>query len=220
MKKYTFYSVAMFSAGMISAVLILLALTFFMTSCSSEAIYDDGSGAAERLSQGYTQMEIETSDKLWKNYAPYCGVQVWGASEGWGQAPDIDLKEGTISAVMADKAMFVVLGAFDETGATLIGSYDCSAIRKIEFDIKASKSGSNMTFASYVSGAEIKHEENVSLSDTFENKSFSIPQGGRNVDYLFYFNLAAPEVGYTVTINNIAFYDAAGNQLKTIPLEE
>lgn len=214
---------------MTGALIALSALAF--VACSMEAESNDGSKAATRLEQGYKEPPKQgtggnidnpdggaTSQKFWAGYAPFVGIQVWGPSEGWGQAPLIDLDAGTITAEAASPAvMFPVFGGYDETGAAVIGSYDCSKIKKIEFDVKASKAGGTMTFASYISGGEVKHADGVALSTEFERKSYTISSGSDDVEILFYFNLSIPSKGYTVTVNNIAFYDADGKQVTDIP---
>ncbi|MCH5295476.1 MAG: leucine-rich repeat protein [Treponema sp.] len=85
----------------------------------------------------------DTTDKFWKDWRPYYGIQVWGL-EGWGQEPVIDTALGTISATKATPAcMFPVFGAFDENGVGPIGAYDYSAVKKFSFKIKANKETNN-----------------------------------------------------------------------------
>lgn len=213
---------------LIAASLVALG-AFAFIACSVEASVNDGATAEVRLSKGYKEAPKDpvtgdfdggqTTDKFWKGYKPFIGIQVWGPSEGWGQAPVIDMTAGTITALddpNAPKCMFPVFGGFDEKGASIIGTYDCSKVRKIEFDIKASRAGGTATFASYVSGEEKKHATDEAISTEFVKKSYTVT-GTKDVDKLFFFNIAIPATGYVVTINNVAFYDADGNQLTEIP---
>ena len=222
-----------------ATVLAMAAMAFF--SCTMDAESNDGSKAADRLEQGYNPEAPQTgggsgggnggggsssggdfeggstSQKFWKGFAPFIGIQVWGPSEGWGQEPAIDMDEGTIKAEAASPGvMFPVFGGYNDTGSAIIGSYDCSKVRKIEFDIKADRANGKMTFASYLSGGEIKHTADEAIPTEFVKKSYAVT-GSDDVEILFYFNIALPGKGYTVTVNNLAFYDAEGNQITKIP---
>ncbi len=224
---------------MTAAVLAMAAMAFF--SCTMDAESNDGSHAGERLEQGYKPQTPQngggsgggnggggsssggdfsggsTSEKFWKGWAPFIGIQVWGPSEGWGQAPAIDMDAGTIKAEAATPGvMFPVFGGYNDTGSAIIGSYDCSKVRKIEFEVKANRGGGTMTFASYLSGGEIKHTADEAIPTDFVKKSYAVT-GADDVEILFYFNIGLPGKGYTVTVNNVAFYDADGKQITNIP---
>lgn len=213
---------------MTAAVLAVTALAFF--SCTMDAESNNGSHAGERLEQGYKPEAPQNgggnggsaSQLFWKGYAPFIGIQVWGAApnEGWGQEPIIDMDAGTITAGKATPAvMFPVFGGYNDSGSEIIGSYDCSKVRKIAFDIKANKTGGTMTFASYVSGGEIKHTEGEAIPTEFVTKSYNVT-GSDDAEILFYFNIGSNGKGYTVTVNNVAFYDAEGKQITDIPFTQ
>lgn len=212
--------------NLIKSILMVSCCVFFMAGCQNNAVADDGTDIRDysKIDTGSDDSGSgggaggETSQKFWKEYAPFVGIQVWtkGADGSvWGQEPVINMDEGTISAISASPAvMFPVFGAFDEAGEKKIGTYDCSKIRKIEFEIKANVAGSDMTFASYVSGSEVKQTKEK-LTTEFVKKSYDV-QGSSSADILFYFNLDVPNASYVVTVNNVAFYDGAGNQITDI----
>ena len=107
----------------------------------------------------------------------------------------IDMDAGTIKAEAATPGvMFPVFGGYNDTGSAIIGSYDCSKVRKIEFEVKANRGGGTMTFASYLSGGEIKHTADEAIPTDFVKKSYAVT-GADDVEILFYFNIGLPGKG-------------------------
>lgn len=163
-----------------------------------------------------------TTDKFWKDWKPFYGIQVW-TREGnnvWGQEPDIDLVAGTISATTASPAvMFPVFGAFDENGSALIGTYDYSAVKKFSFKIKSNKGTNNeVTLGTYFTVTGDKAvEKKLTVTNEFKEVVVEV-SGGTSNGYMFYLNCAVPDADYVVTVNDVAFYDAEGNQIKDLPM--
>ena len=206
-----------------------------LTSCNFAANPNDGTFAKDGLNRyvDWSKGDVEkdpsvgggtgggtTTDSFWKGWQPFIGIQVWGPAEGWGQDPDIDMVSGTISATVVpipDKTatMFPVFGAFDENGSDLIGTYDYSAVKKFSFKIKASRAGSTVVIGTYFTGSESK--KTITLTTEFQNVEIPVT-GGTSNGYLFYLNCSVPSKDYVVTVNDVAFYDADGNQIKDLPM--
>ena len=206
-----------------------------LTSCNFVANPNDGTLAKDGLnryvdwSKGDGEKDPSvgggtgggtTTDKFWKDWKPFYGIQIWttGADGSvWGQEPDVDLVAGTISATKANPpVMFPVFGAFDENGSALIGTYDYSAVKKFSFKIKASRAGSTVLIGTYFTGSESKTEE-IPLTTDFQNVEIPVTNGTSHGN-MFYLNCAVPSADYVVTVNDVAFYDAEGNQIKDLPM--
>lgn len=158
----------------------------------------------------------DTTDKFWKDWRPYYGIQVWGPAEGWGQEPVINMVSGTISATNANPSvMFPVFGAFDENGVDLIGAYDYSAVKKFSFKIKANKAGSTVEIGTYFTGSESGPRKTITLTTDFQNVEIPVTNGTSH-GYIFYLVCTVPSADYVVTVNDVAFYDAQDNQIKDL----
>ena len=159
-----------------------------------------------------------TTDKFWKGWRPYYGIQVWTTGEYgdvWGQEPVINMASGTISATKASLIMLPVFGAFDENGVELSGAYDYSAVKKFSLKIKANKAGSTVGIGTYFTGSESEPKKTITLTTDFQPVEIPVTNGTSH-KYMFYLNCAVPSADYVVTVNDVAFYDAQGNQIKDL----
>lgn len=202
-------------------MLSLLALT----GCV-DAQANDGSEGKERLSQGYSKSEeknpfggdTSSSQKFWKGYAPFVGVQFWGMGEGetWGGLPSIDFDSGTLknTSNTKNKTCMPVFGAYGEGGASIDGEYDVSSIKRFEFDAWG-EGADEMELEVSVYHADANTEKSAI---TPERQHFTMdltPQDTTHI--LFLLGWSGDPEDYLLHIENIAFYDGEGNQVTHIP---
>lgn len=205
----------------------LILITGFLSSCNFTAIPNDGSNADNRLSQGYSEPAKDnggsggneesfqggnTNDKFWKDWAPFAGIQVWGLApnEGWGKVPVIDLETGTFSC--SETGVYMPLfGAYDSSGAGINGTYDLSKIKKFECDIWTEKANiKEMTIYVYN-----KVEKKFVPKTTSEHIEIEVtPEQAGNI--LFRLSWETTTTNNVLHMENIAFYDENGNQVKDI----
>lgn len=185
---------------------------------------DNGNGSS--VDGGNDFSGENTTDLLWNGWAPFWGVQFWGAGPGetWGQMPDFSAATGELKASSASPNKFCpVFGAFNSDGSALIGTYDLSSVKTVRFKIKANKAGGQLeSVFEYFGGSSGTYKKdaagtvNKSIPTTEETISFSV--SGGTSDKLFGFCVVIPSANYVVTITGIEFLDAQGNQIKDLPM--
>lgn len=184
-----------------------------LASCDFSAIPNDGSLAKDRRNQGYVEPTQETTAKFWSGYAPFCGIQVWGPTEGWGKNPEIDLDEGTFG--LREIGLYMpVFGAYGENGAGVPGEYDLSQIKAFECDVWTEKEGIKEM---YISVFHSKDNEKHFIPKTEpEHIRYEIkPQQQGTI--LFLFGMETNSTDNVIHVENVAFLDADGNQITHIP---
>ncbi len=201
---------------------VLFSLSLFLSSCAFVATPNDGSLAKERRNKGPINAKnpfdgSETTAKFWKGYAPFIGIQCWGKGEGesWGSIPDVDMDAGILTS--SDESGFTympVFGAYGDGGAAIDGDYDVASIVKFECDTWSEGStGKELTFSIYHATA---NEKKYTLTEESQHVSINLtPQDTTHV--LFLLSWSNDPKGDSIHIENIAFYDAEGNQVKHIP---
>lgn len=198
----------------ISFVLISLSVSFF-ASCNFSAFPNDGTKAEDRRNKGHVEPDRSTTQKFWKGWAPFIGVQVWGPTEGWGKEPVINLDEGTFGLPEAGLYM-PVFGGYDDKGNAIEGGeYDLSKISSFGCDVWAEKEGdvTEMYFSVYHATANEyrfvpkTEPEHISIELTPQQKG----------TILFLIGMQSGSGENVVHVENVAFYDDEGNQVKSIP---
>ena len=156
----------------------------------------------------YKPSEGDVSDaKLFKTF-PGCGVQIW--QDEWNDHNmtfSIDYGSGTIT-VGSVGWWGGAFGSYDN-GKANGGTFNLSKLAEIRFDAKAS------TYGTVYFNVDDKNKNEIDIPTEFMHYSVPVKKASAKATNLFIIGGVRDlnDPGTTITLKNISFYDAKGNEI-------
>lgn len=203
-----------------------LALAFFglgLISCA-DAIVDDGSNVRSYVNSagGPGNSGANGGAVPFKTFNDIFDIQIWTAS--FTATINSGCLTITVGSVGWWGGAFVASGSVDPKDSGVV-TYDMTSVKKISFDAMASVAGKFVAYGGSDSLAALHDPFEVSVTTEWQNFEFDVSKGSSKDYSLFCLGGATdPDAdlgtlggswanGSTISIKNIAFYDANGNEI-------
>lgn len=203
-------------------ILASLALAFCALSGIScaNAIVDDGSNVRSYVNSSGSGGNSGTNGGAvpFKTYNDVFDIQIWSSS--FTATNNSACLTITVGSVGWWGGAFVASGSVSPTDSGVI-TYDMSAVKKISLDAMASVEGKFVAYGGSDSSAKTHDASEIKVTTEWQNFEFNVSNGSSK-DYSIFCLGGATEdsslggswaSGSTISIKNIAFYDASGNEI-------